>query len=124
VFLLHCCAVLPRQRFCCLYAVFAYFTALRWVVREGSKLGVDFLLYQDTAERRHSVYSVIVHDCAGGHERLQRQHAWDVSQHCKTRFADWSVRRAADDVVLLSCLVALRPFFEFSRRRRRCELNT
>ena len=43
-------------RFLSLFAVYAHWTALGWVVRQGSKMGVDFLLYpyRPLTTRTHS----------------------------------------------------------------------
>ena len=41
-----------ERRFPSLFAVFAHFTALGWVVRQGSKMGVDFLLYPHHSNTR------------------------------------------------------------------------
>jgi hypothetical protein len=73
------------DRFCCLYAAFAHFTRLGWVVREGSKLGVDFLLYQHSQEKRHSDFAVVVRDQSTEGQRLHRRRhrsAWNVSSQC------------------------------------------
>ena len=45
-----------NERFLSLFAAFAHWTALGWVVRQGSKMGADFLLYahQPLTTRTHS----------------------------------------------------------------------
>ena len=75
------CVPPSPERFCCLYAVFAHFTRLGWVVREGSKLGVDILLYRHSQEKQHSEFAVVVRDQTAGQRRQTRRHrlAWDVS---------------------------------------------
>ena len=60
-------------RFVQSFCAFAYWTALGWVVRRGSKLGVDFLLYPYRAlsartGRTHSTFSVLVLDDAAAAE--------------------------------------------------------
>lgn len=44
------------------YAVYAYFRSKKWVVRDGSGFGFDFVLYEDHPEQVHSRYCVAVID--------------------------------------------------------------
>ncbi|CAG8530708.1 3257_t:CDS:2, partial [Paraglomus occultum] len=50
------------------YTVYHYFRSLGWVVKDGTKYGVDYLLYEKGPPFNHSQYAVVivpVHDAPG-----------------------------------------------------------
>ena len=46
------------ENFCENYAVYHYFRSKGWVVKDGTKFGVNFLLYQEGPAFYHAQYSV------------------------------------------------------------------
>ena len=46
------------ENFCENYAVYHYFRSKGWVVKDGTKFGVNFLLYQEGPAYYHAQYSV------------------------------------------------------------------
>jgi tRNA-splicing endonuclease subunit Sen2 len=51
-----------HERFALLYFVYQHYRQLGWVVRAGSKMGVDWVLYQDHPGAVHAQHSVIVQE--------------------------------------------------------------
>ena len=49
-----------HARFQELYFAYQHYRGLGWIVRAGSKMGVDLVLYQDHPGREHALHSVLV----------------------------------------------------------------
>lgn len=45
------------------FAAYYYFRSLGYVVRNGYKFGVDYLLYEDGPPFNHSLYSILIEHC-------------------------------------------------------------
>lgn len=57
------------------YAVYHYYRSLGWVPKNGSKFGVDFVLYQSGPSYRHADYAVVVVPLQ--HDKIESQKSWE-----------------------------------------------